>query len=327
MLSEEIYYYKIKFTDIYQHVVLPALRIVENDRKKWQESAFQFKQGTVVFVTVMFIFVNLYISSRLSPREIAAPSWIDNVIIMWTTPEVLLFLVLASIVGGILCYSLSLICKTKFEETLKSKIVPIAVKAYDTLKWSTAPIIPVGEIVASKIFDSKKLAIESISNGDTFIGSFKNHTFKMSEIMLNYKKGEGSKNFRGIMISVEIPRRILGNTIVKNVDTNTAYEYGEISLFDEFSKYFKVFTTDKLEGRYLVSDAFLQTLQNLKKAFSADNVECSFFEHRLLITLETTSPLFFVGDFDNSVLDTNRYTLFLDRLVLVFEIIEALKIY
>ena len=327
MLSEEIYYYKLKFTDIYQHVVLPALRIVENDRKKWQESAFQFKQRTVVFGTIMFIFINLYISSRLLPREIAAPTWFDNVVTMWTTPEVLLFLVLASIIGGILCYALSLICRTKFEETLKPKVMPVAVKAYDTLKWSTSPIIPVGEIVASKVFDSKKLSIASISNGDTFIGTFKNHTFKMSEILLNYKKGEGVENFKGVIISVEIPRRILGNTLVKNAGSTVAYEHGEISLFDEFSKNFKVFTTDKLEGRYLVSDTFLRTLQNLQKAYSADKVECSFFEHRLLITLENSAPLFFVGDFDHSVLDTNRYSLFLDRLVLIFEIIEALKIY
>ena len=327
MLSEDIYYYKLKFTDIYQHVVLPALRITENERKKWQDSAFLFKQRTVVFATVMCIFINLYISSKLVPREVAAPTWFDNIITMWTTPEVLLFLVLMSIIGGVLCYALSLICRTKFEETLKSKVMPVAVKAYDTLKWSTSPIIPVGEIVASKVFDNQKLSIEHISNGDTFIGTFKNHTFKMSEILLNYKKDECVENFKGVIISVEIPRRILGNTIVKDINSKVNYDYGEISLFDEFSKSLKVFTTDKLEGRYLVSDSFLRTLQNIQKAYSAEKIECSFFEHRLLITLKNTSPLFFIGDFDHSLLDTNFYTLFLDRLVLIFELIETLKIY
>ena len=328
MLSEEIYYYKIKFTDIYQHAVLPALRIVENDRKKWVNSALIFKQRGVVFIAILCIFLNFYAASKVEIKSnIAAPTVLDNVVSIWMTPEVLLFLAIVSLLGGIACFVASFLCKTKFDEKLKSKVMPVVVKAYDTLKWSNSPIIPVGEIVASKLFDYINFSEVKACNGDSFIGSFKNHTFKISEVTLKSNKNDSSEFFKGIIISVEISRRILGNTLVKSKNSKIKTEYEKILLFDEFSNNFDVMSTDKLEGRYLASDRFLRYIQDLKKLCGAENVECSFFEHRLLISLPTDKTLFFVGDFDNSILETEQYTKFLDQLVCLFELILALKIY
>ena len=327
MLSEEIYYFKLKFTDVYQHTVLPALRLVENDRKKWIASALLFKQRVVVFFTALFTFLNLFLSTRVKVKEVAAPTTFDEIYSIWTTPEVLMFLVLASLAGAFICYVLSGLCRRKFEEKLKEKVMPIAVKAYSSLKWSMSLIIPSGEIVASKLFNSEKLKSVRVANGDSFMGSFKDHSFKMSEITLTSNTKKSENIFDGVLISVEIPRRILGNTIVKSVNSNFNVDYEEISIFDEYSKHFKVVSNDKLEGRYLASDSFLEHLLELKQLFNAKDVECSFFEHRLLIALPDAKSLFFIGDFEHSLLDTAQYTLFLDKLVSLFEIIESLRIY
>lgn len=327
MLSEEIYYFKLKFTDIYQHTVLPALRLVENDRKKWAASSLLFKQRIVVFFTALFTFLSLFLSTQVKVKDVAAPTIFDEIYAIWTTPEVLLFLVFASLIGACLCYILSVLCRKKFEEKLKENVMPIAVKAYNSLKWSISSIIPSGEIVASKLFNSEKLKSVRVATGDSFMGSFKEHSFKMSEITLTTNSKASENIFDGVLISVEIPRRILGNTVVKSVNGTCSVDYEEISIFDEYSKYFKVVSTDKLEGRYLASDSFLECLLELKKLFNAKDVECSFFEHRLLIALTGAKSLFFIGDFDHSLLDTTQYTLFLDKLVAVFEIIEALRIY
>ena len=59
-----------------------------------------------------------------------------------------------------------------------------------------------------------------------------------------------------------------------------------------FGKRFKVYSSDQVEARYLVTPAFMERLYNLKTAFGSKNVKCSFYADTLMVSIATKKDLF-----------------------------------
>ncbi|PWL74515.1 hypothetical protein DBY21_09180 [Candidatus Gastranaerophilales bacterium] len=71
----------------------------------------------------------------------------------------------------------------------------------------------------------------------------------------------------------------------------------EIKLEDpEFNKKYKAYSSDEVEGRYLITTAFMERFKNLQTAFGAKNVKCSFYGDDIMFAISTRKNLFEIGN-------------------------------
>lgn len=94
----------------------------------------------------------------------------------------------------------------------------------------------------------------------------------------------------------------------------------------EFSKKYKVYSADQIEGRYLITPAFMVRLENLKTAFGAKNVKCSFNNNSLIFALSTPKNLFEIGDIFHSLENPKQMTVFFNELASILVLIDHFKL-
>ena len=100
----------------------------------------------------------------------------------------------------------------------------------------------------------------------------------------------------------------------------------EIKLEDvEFAKKFKAYSSDEVEGRYLLTTAFLERFTNLQNAFGARNVKCSFYNNDIMFALSTRRNLFEIGNIFTPLTTTKHMKRFFNELSSVMEMIEYFK--
>lgn len=67
----------------------------------------------------------------------------------------------------------------------------------------------------------------------------------------------------------------------------------EIKLEDpRFMKKYKAFSSDEVEGRYLLTTAFMERLNNVRTAFGVSNLKCSFCNDKFIVAISTKNDMF-----------------------------------
>lgn len=94
----------------------------------------------------------------------------------------------------------------------------------------------------------------------------------------------------------------------------------------EFSKKYRVYSADQVEGRYLITPVFMERFENLKTAFGAKNVKCSFNNNSLIFALSTPKNLFEIGDIFHSLEDPKQMTVFFNELASILALIDHFKL-
>lgn len=112
--------------------------------------------------------------------------------------------------------------------------------------------------------------------------------------------------------------------IIKRYKHNSKY-FENLKLEDiSFDKRFKVYSEDQIEGRYLVTPAFMDRLYNLQTAFGVDNIKCSFYDDKIMFAISTNKDLFELGNlyqpFGKSVEE------FYDEIASIYEMIDYFKL-
>lgn len=101
----------------------------------------------------------------------------------------------------------------------------------------------------------------------------------------------------------------------------------EIKLEDvRFAKRFKAYSSDEVEGRYLLTTTFLERFTNLKNAFGARNVKCSFYNNDIMFALSTRRNLFEIGNIFTPLTTTKHMKRFFNELSSVMEMIDYFKL-
>lgn len=101
----------------------------------------------------------------------------------------------------------------------------------------------------------------------------------------------------------------------------------EVMLEDpRFSNRFNVYSSDQVEARYLVTPAFMKKFYNLKTAFGAKKLKCSFIGNTLMIAITTKKNLFEIGSLNTSLDNQQSIKEFYNELSSVFRIIDYLKL-
>lgn len=295
--------FKKNFYNIYHSQIVRALEPFEKQRKEKLKT-----MGIVSAVGIIVICILLYFGCNQSNEH--------------------LFMVAFLCIFGII-FSLFYMQKT-FETDLKKQILPILLRAFGNLNWTTNSTISYEEINDSKLFPYW----EDRETDDNFYGTYNNMPLNISETKLTYttrdSKGrrETHTAFKGAVITIGVEKNFTGHTIVRRrAFLLNQKSYQEVKLEDpEFSKMFFVDSNDQIEARYVLTTAFMERFKNIKNAFGARHAECCFKDKKLMIALSTTKDLFVLGNIFTPVNDTKQFMIFLKEIISIYEMIDCLKL-
>ncbi len=94
-----------------------------------------------------------------------------------------------------------------------------------------------------------------------------------------------------------------------------------------FNKTYDVQTNDQVEARYLLTPAFMERLENLKTAFNSNQIECAFYDDKVIFAIKTKKDLFeLVENIQTPLQDSKRITQFMEEIATTYEMIDYFKL-
>ena len=303
---KDINKFRMDFAKIFHSKVIPLLQNFDKERINTKRTAITV--SIIVYILVFCIFR----------------------VVIQTSDNFVNSILFTLVIGLVPAFGVYTYFKKKYERGLKLAVMPFLMQAFGNFRWMPEFVIYDEEIKMSKLFTR----FDRNKTDDNFIGSYKNVPIRISEVELTYttRDSRGHRHryteFKGVLISLEIPKKFTGHTIVRERDLINFGPYQEVKLEDpEFSKNFYVSSTDQVEARYLLTTAFIQRYKNVQKAFGANTISCSFLANKLLLAIPSYKDLFSLGDLNKPASDTKQFTVFLNEMISIFELIEELKVY
>ena len=291
-------------------------------RKEYQEAFFKkISPG-----------LSKYESERLRQfgytRAVKIAALIIILVLVFLTKQIDIGLILfICCIAGAVCFGL----KKKFENEIKQKIMPYVCKCLGDLKWKYAQCSFEQLLCKSGIIDR----YNRVSYDDSFTGIYKDINYEICETSFYYKTGTGKNSstrtvFKGVMIKLDMNKSFTGNTVIRP-DTlkhaSPAANLKHTTLEDVvFEKKFDVFTDDEVEARYLITPSFMERLNNMKTAFSADRVSCAFYDKYLLVGLHTSKDLFSICSLKEPVNDGKQFFTMFEEILSIIKLIDHFKL-
>ncbi len=101
----------------------------------------------------------------------------------------------------------------------------------------------------------------------------------------------------------------------------------EIKLEDaKFNKKYKAYSSDEVEGRYLITPAFMERFQTLHTSFGTRMAKCSFYDDKVMFSISTEKNLFELGSFFFPVNNQKAINRFLKEISAIFDLIDYFKL-
>ena len=102
----------------------------------------------------------------------------------------------------------------------------------------------------------------------------------------------------------------------------------EMNLEDpDFNKKYIVTTEDQVEGRYLITTGFMDRFKNLQTAFGTKNIECAFFDDKIMFALHTNKDFFELsGGLFHSLKHPKQVKSFYEETTAIYDIIDYFKL-
>lgn len=261
-------------------------------------------------------------------RAVKIAALIIILVLVFLTKQIDIGLILfICCIAGAVCFGL----KKKFENEIKQKIMPYVCKCLGDLKWKYAQCSFEQLLCKSGIIDR----YNRVSYDDSFTGIYKDINYEICETSFYYKTGTGKNSstrtvFKGVMIKLDMNKSFTGNTVIRP-DTlkhaSPAANLKHTTLEDVvFEKKFDVFTDDEVEARYLITPSFMERLNNMKTAFSADRVSCAFYDKYLLVGLHTSKDLFSLCSLIKPVNDSKQFFTMFEEILSIIKLIDHFKL-
>ena len=138
--------------------------------------------------------------------------------------------------------------------------------------------------------------------------------------------------FRGILVEYDMNKDFEGHTFILDrtfksndikIDTS---KYEEVVLEDaEFMSMYKIYSTNQIEARYVLTTAFIERFKNLKTTFKSKYTRLAFKDNKIVVAIHTGRNMF---KFADVISDVGRQT-FIDlfnEIYSVLDIAEQLKL-
>ena len=94
----------------------------------------------------------------------------------------------------------------------------------------------------------------------------------------------------------------------------------------EFSRKYVAYSSDQVEGRYLITPAFMERFKNIETAFGTHKVKCSFYRDSIMFAISTDKNLFEIGNLYHSLKDPKQMTIFFNELASILVLIDYFKL-
>lgn len=136
-----------------------------------------------------------------------------------------------------------------------------------------------------------------------------------------------SKNWRNLFNSIILFAATIGS-IKWGINKYSASEkFEKIKLEDpEINNKFNAYSSDQIEGRYLLTTGFIERFNNLKTAFGTSKLKCSFYKNKIYIAIHTPKDLFEFGSVFHDVRNQTEVNNFYNEITAVYKIIDYLKL-
>ena len=94
----------------------------------------------------------------------------------------------------------------------------------------------------------------------------------------------------------------------------------------EFNNKYNVYSSDQIEGRYIVTTAFMERFKTLHTAFGSNKAKCAFFDDKVMFAVSTNKNLFEIGDLFHPLTDMKHINDFMKEISAIYEIIDYFKL-
>ena len=217
--------------------------------------------------------------------------------------------------------------KKCFEEYIKGIIMPKICKCYGNLTRSC------NSYKLSTIFSTTKIIdyYDNVEFDDIFVGQFKNVNYEIIES--KFTKGSDRNEtivFDGVIIKLDMNKPFLGRTVIRpnsllHSSPHPILKHTELEDI-QFEKKFDVFTDDEVEARYLITPSFMERLNEMQVAFTADKVSCAFYKKYLFIALHTSKDLFSICSLFKKIDDPKQFFTMFEEILSIIKLIDHFKL-
>lgn len=94
----------------------------------------------------------------------------------------------------------------------------------------------------------------------------------------------------------------------------------------KFAKLYNVEATDQVEARYILTTAFMDRINNLRRIFNSKDIRIFFENNKMTIAIRTTKDLFEIGDINCSIHDFKQINQFYEEITTIISFIEYFKL-
>ncbi len=117
---------------------------------------------------------------------------------------------------------------------------------------------------------------------------------------------------------------VLGKTFFREKKDETL---NSVILEDpEFNNKYDAYSSDQIEGRYLITTAFIERFKTLHTAFGSNKAKCAFFDDKVMFAVSTNKNLFEIGDLFHPLTDMKHINDFMKEISAIYEIIDYFKL-
>lgn len=137
---------------------------------------------------------------------------------------------------------------------------------------------------------------------------------------------DGHFNIAGIIFALIIVFIVWGCISLANKCSNNEV-LDEMKLEDpEFNKKYKAYSSDQVEGRYLITPAFIERFNNLQTAFGTNKAKCSFYGDKLMFAISTNKNLFEIGNLFKRLDNPKQMETFFNELASIMALVDLFKL-
>lgn len=143
------------------------------------------------------------------------------------------------------------------------------------------------------------------TDDDTVVGIYKGCNLLINECELTHIESRGKHSrtvtdFKGLIIKIQMKKNFKGVTILgssDNIRKLKGFENVELESID-FMKNKKVYSTDQIEARYLLTTAFMERLQSVSECFTKNRVDkiSSISSANTIAIVEQAKEIPFIGN-------------------------------
>lgn len=105
------------------------------------------------------------------------------------------------------------------------------------------------------------------------------------------------------------------------------YELPQIKLEDTvFDKKYRAYSSDEVEGRYLITTAFMERFKNIQTVFGTKLVKCSFFNEYLMFSILSLKNHFEIGNLFISLDNPKQFERLFNEIISIYLLIDYFKL-